>query len=61
MYTCDLYYLKIVLFTNIVFYARMFKCIKCNKDFKYESEFKRHMTRKKSCDIPKKYFFFMEL
>ena len=32
----------------------MFKCIKCNKDFKYESEFKRHMTRKKSCDIPKK-------
>lgn len=32
----------------------MFKCVKCNKDFKYESEFKRHISRKKSCDFVKK-------
>ena len=32
----------------------MFKCFKCNKEFKYESELLRHKNRKISCDTPKK-------
>jgi hypothetical protein len=32
----------------------MFKCNKCNKEFKYDSDYKRHQNRKKSCDEPKK-------
>ena len=32
----------------------MYKCLKCNKEFKYESEFSRHKNRKKSCELPKK-------
>ena len=29
----------------------MYKCIKCNKEFKYESEFNRHINRKTNCNI----------
>ena len=32
----------------------MFKCFKCNKEFKYNSELQRHKNRKISCDTPKK-------
>ncbi len=32
----------------------MYKCLKCNKEFKYESEFIRHKNRKIPCDTPKK-------
>ena len=27
----------------------MFKCLKCNKEFQYESEFIRHQNKKKDC------------
>lgn len=32
----------------------MFECLKCNKSFKYESDYKRHKNRKIPCDAPKK-------
>ncbi len=32
----------------------MFKCLDCNKVFKYDSEFERHKNRKISCIAPKK-------
>lgn len=32
----------------------MYKCIKCNKEFKFESELNRHKNRKIACDLPKK-------
>ncbi len=32
----------------------MYKCINCNKEFKYESEFIRHKDRKISCNASKK-------
>ena len=28
----------------------MYKCKKCNKEFKYESDFNRHYDRKTLCD-----------
>lgn len=28
----------------------MFKCVKCNKEFKYESDLNRHKNRKSPCD-----------
>ena len=28
----------------------MYKCIKCNKEFKYESDYIRHKNRKTSCN-----------
>ena len=28
----------------------MYNCLKCNKDFKYQSEFNRHKNKKLSCD-----------
>jgi hypothetical protein len=31
----------------------MFKCIKCNKEFEFESEYNRHKNRKTPCDLPK--------
>ncbi len=31
----------------------IYKCIKCNKIFKYESDLNRHKDRKTSCDIKK--------
>jgi transposase-like protein len=31
----------------------MYKCKKCKKDFKYESELNRHYDRKISCDKKK--------
>jgi uncharacterized C2H2 Zn-finger protein len=34
----------------------MFKCNKCNKVFKYESEYKRHKNKKNPCDIEKKLY-----
>jgi hypothetical protein len=33
----------------------MYKCLKCNKEFQYESEFIRHKNRKKDCNIKKNY------
>ena len=32
----------------------MYKCTKCNKEFKFDSEFSRHKNRKIPCDAPKK-------
>ena len=32
----------------------MFKCLKCNKEFNYESELNRHKNRKIPCNSPKK-------
>jgi len=32
----------------------MWKCTKCNKEFKYESKLKEHQNRKIACDSPKK-------
>ena len=32
----------------------MYKCLKCNKEFNYESELIRHKNRKISCNSPKK-------
>ena len=32
----------------------MYKCNKCNKEFKYESKLKDHLNRKTSCNTPKK-------
>ena len=32
----------------------MFKCLKCNKEFKYDSEYNRHKNRKISCNESKK-------
>jgi len=32
---------------------KMFKCIKCNKEFKYESDYNRHKNRKNPCNIIK--------
>jgi hypothetical protein len=32
----------------------MYKCFKCNKEFKYESKLNEHKNRKVSCDTPKK-------
>ncbi len=32
----------------------MYKCINCNKEFKYESELSRHKNRKIPCNNPKK-------
>jgi hypothetical protein len=32
----------------------MYKCLNCNKEFKYESEFNRHKNRKIACNSPKK-------
>ncbi len=37
----------------------MFKCLDCNKVFKYDSEFERHKNRKISCIAPKKNIIFM--
>ena len=34
----------------------MYKCLICNKEFKYESEFIRHKDRKISCNAPKKQY-----
>jgi hypothetical protein len=31
----------------------MYKCLKCNKEFKYESKLNEHQNRKISCDSPK--------
>ena len=31
----------------------MFKCLKCNKEFEYESKLKEHKNRKTPCDSPK--------
>jgi len=31
----------------------MYKCIKCNKEFKYESELKKHQSRKNPCNKEK--------
>ena len=31
----------------------MFKCIKCNKEFEFESEYNRHKNRKTPCNQPK--------
>lgn len=28
----------------------MYKCLKCNKEFKFESEYKRYQDKKISCD-----------
>ena len=33
----------------------MYKCIKCNKEFNYESDFIRHKNRKKDCNKQKTY------
>ena len=33
----------------------MFKCAKCNKEFKFESDYNRHINRKTSCDKKKEY------
>ena len=33
----------------------MYKCIKCNKEFKYESQFSRHKNRKNPCNKKKEY------
>jgi hypothetical protein len=35
----------------------MYKCLKCNKGFKYESKLKEHQNRKISCDQPKKKYY----
>ena len=32
----------------------MYKCHKCNKEFKYESKLNEHKNRKIACDAPKK-------
>jgi hypothetical protein len=32
----------------------MYNCTKCKKEFKFESEYKRHQNKKISCDLPKK-------
>ena len=32
----------------------MYKCLKCNKEFKYESKLKEHKNRKIPCNSPKK-------
>lgn len=32
----------------------MYNCLKCNKEFKYESEYNRHLNRKILCYAPKK-------
>ncbi len=32
----------------------MYKCLKCNKEFNYESKLKEHKNRKISCNLPKK-------
>lgn len=32
----------------------MYKCLNCNKEFKYESELNRHNNRKVPCNTPKK-------
>ena len=32
----------------------MYKCVKCNKEFKFESELNRHKNRKIPCDAPKR-------
>ena len=34
-------------------YYKMFKCIKCNKEFEFESEYNRHKNRKTPCNQPK--------
>lgn len=30
----------------------MFKCVKCNKEFKYKSKLKEHKNRKMPCNSP---------
>lgn len=35
----------------------MYKCLKCEKGFKFESEYKRHQDKKISCDQPKKKYY----
>ena len=37
------------------FSQKMYKCIKCNKEFKYESQFSRHKNRKNPCNKKKEY------
>lgn len=32
----------------------MYKCLKCNKEFKFESELNRHKNRKNPCNNQKK-------
>ena len=32
----------------------MYKCIKCNKEFKYESKLNEHKNRKILCNLPKR-------
>ena len=33
----------------------MFNCIKCNKEFKYESDYNKHKNRKTPCGDKKKF------